>query len=192
MNDKKFLVTKGMRLAIAMMALLATLAALQALSAQPAGAVCKDPPCVKLPENPGDGDGDGSSAGSGTVRLLSITCFDITDDEGGVLPPQFGGGFQGDHVDESYITINGRQVWSGNMIKGSFVNLAQLDVSVKFSGATAQVQLQERDPGDLEGIGNAPDDNLGGFSAQYTDGQPQTNIRNGNGGTYLIEYVVVR
>jgi hypothetical protein len=48
MNNRKFSATIGTRLAILMLALLAALAALaagQALSAQPAEAICPQPPC---------------------------------------------------------------------------------------------------------------------------------------------------
>jgi hypothetical protein len=50
MNNRKFSATIGTRLAIVMVALLAALAAGQALSAQPAEAICPQPPCKPVSE----------------------------------------------------------------------------------------------------------------------------------------------
>src|SRR5215207_2692637 len=88
-----------------------------------------------------------AKAQSGDVlRLLSIKCVDITNDEGGIV---------GDFVDEPYIKVDGAQVWSGSMKNGDIVNLA--GVSATLSGANADIQLWERDPG----VFNQPDDFLG-------------------------------
>jgi hypothetical protein len=50
MNNRKFSATIGTRLAILMLALLAALGAGQALSAQPAEAICPQPPCKPVSE----------------------------------------------------------------------------------------------------------------------------------------------
>ncbi len=200
MNEKRFLVTKGVRLAIAMLALLMALAALAlamalaaaaSLGLSPAHAMPQcdvpNPPPICSDDDPGGGGtggggggtgGGGGGTGGGLVRLLSISVIDITDDEGS---PPFG-----DDADEPYITVNGTQVWSGSMRNGDPVN--QLGASAAFSGANAQVQLWELDPGVL----NRPDDYLGNFYAQYTGGQPRTSTLVGNGGEYRITYEVVR
>jgi len=60
MNDSKFSATMGTRLAILMLALLAALAAGQALSAQPAGAICPEPPCKPVSEPVRQPTGTGS------------------------------------------------------------------------------------------------------------------------------------
>src|SRR3712207_6212331 len=52
MNDKTFSATKGIRLTFPLVALRAALAAVQALSVQPAGAECKKPPCIPIPDPP--------------------------------------------------------------------------------------------------------------------------------------------
>lgn len=121
-----------------------------------------------------------AKAQSGDVlRLLSIKCVDITNDEGGIF---------GDFVDEPYIKVDGAQVWSGQMRNGDIVNLA--GVSATLSGASADVQLWERDPGAF----NQPDDFLGEFSAEYTGGDERAqtiNFRNGEA-VYQIKYVVDR
>jgi|SRR5215207_2627517 len=113
------------------------------------------------------------------LRLLSVQANDITNDEGGIF---------GDTVDEPYIKVDGAQVWSGSMKNGDFVNLG--GIAVPLSGANAQVQLWERDPGFF----NSPDDFIGDYSAAFTDGTEQTqtlSFRNGEA-VYVIKYVVDR
>lgn len=119
-----------------------------------------------------------AKAQSGDVlRLLSIKAVDITNDEGPF-----------DSFDEPYIKVDGAQVWSGSMKNGDIVNLS--GVSATLSGANADVQLWERDPGFF----NSPDDFLGEFFAEFTGGDERTqtiNFRNGEA-VYQIRYVVDR
>jgi hypothetical protein len=63
-------------------------------------------------------------------------------------------------------------------------------VSAPLSGANAQVQLWESDPGFF----NSPDDFLGEFSAEYTGGDERTQTINFENGAavYQIKYVVDR
>jgi hypothetical protein len=118
------------------------------------------------------------------LRLLSIKAIDITNDEGGRVGPIV----IGDEADEPYIEVDGEQVWSGQMNNGKFIDLG--GISKSLSGASATVQLKERDPGTF----NSPDDFLGEFSAEFTGGDERThtiNFRNGEA-VYQIRYVVDR
>jgi hypothetical protein len=124
-----------------------------------------------------------AKAQSGDVlRLLSIKCLDITDDEGGLV---------GDFIDEPYIKVDGAEVWSGRsdplrMKNGDVRNLS--GVSATLSGQSARVQLWESDPGFF----NQPDDGPAEFFAEYTGGDERTRTLTLNGGVYEIKYVVDR
>ena len=107
------------------------------------------------------------------LHLQSIKCVQITGDEG-------------DGIDESYINVDGTQVWSGSMRNGQVQNLT--GVSATFSGQSARVQLWERDPGFF----NSPDDGPAEFFADYIDGGERTRTLTLNGGVYEIIYRVER
>lgn len=119
-----------------------------------------------------------SAAQAGDVlQILSIKCVDITNDEG------FGP--FGDDADEPYITVDGNQVWSGQMRNGQDQSVG---ASATLSGQSARVQLWERDPGAI----NSPNDGPAEFFADYTGGDERTRTLTLNGGVYEITYVVDR
>jgi len=122
----------------------------------------------------------GQAQSGDVLRLLSIKCLDITNDEGPF-----------DSFDEPYIRIGGAEVWSGRsdslrMKNGDVRDLT--GVSATLSGQSETVQLWEFDGGVFQGGDDGPAE----FSAAYTDGDERTANLTLNGGTYEIRYVVDR
>jgi hypothetical protein len=80
-----------------------------------------------------------------------------------------------DNADEPYIEVHGNNVWDAGNSGGSMGagDTRTIDVSVPISGAGVSVQLWEADGGRRHPTN--PDDLLGEFVAEYTDGTEKTS-----------------
>ena len=72
------------------------------------------------------------------LRILSLECI-RTDDSGEEIV------FDADSIDEPFLKVNYKTVWSGRMDSGDTVDLTSLD-GIPFEG-DIRVELWERDPG---------------------------------------------